>query len=272
MLHSCLLLCILLSVYTHAMIPSLHSDVIEHIIGENVSLLDYDDIPQTNLINKQWHTAVTNSIETRKSFISKQLFLDMPNQNAWVWNKLGTACCFVDIARNDKWPHEQYPALFRVQLNKKNLDNSKTIAIFHKRICNSKINQYIVQGNGPTKHYIFSPKSKYPLTCFVPFFNEKGEATVYTSKPTEKECPIESYSLNSKGKYTHRLCFIKKDNGVITTLCIQNDLSHIIAFQCATIEDSANFTTFIFDDAAKKRMEQAPEILALIKQSAEQKI
>jgi hypothetical protein len=251
------------------MMPLRIPDIIRHITHAGVSILDYDDIPQVNLINKQWHIAVTNTINLRKELISKHIFLDMPsqvlNEHEWVWNKLGTACCFVD---RDNCPYEHYPTLFRAQLSSDK--ESKPITIFNTCLYNCsyyKEFKYTVEGSGLTKRYIYSPKSQYPCTCFIPFFNDKGESVIYVSKAIY-HYDIIMYNLNSKGKGTDKRCLIK-DNDIVTSLAIKDDYSHIIAFQCATIKDDGYLRTFIFDDAASKRMEQSPEILALIKQSTE---
>jgi hypothetical protein len=213
------------------------------------------------------------------------------NEHDLQWNNRSTACCFVDLTRSkpkrclDGCPNlwvwcncpnnsvPSYPALFRAQLTKQKLAfSTKPITVSNGRIQDQDTrNQYtrigkqkFEYGFGLGRTYVFTPCiDNTPLdgtciACFLPFFNQKGDACVHAyytmaDHTIYKERYIVAYTLNSKGVAEKRFCFVKQDN-VLRQLKVEDDLSHFIAFQFATVKETEGFKTFVFDDIAKQKL------------------
>jgi hypothetical protein len=299
MIRKTLCLFLLLPVSVSAMSES---TLPELVMIHGVSVLEYDDIPQVARLNKAWNNAVEKTFNYRREFISECLRKEMGsithkqafNKSDLQWNNRSTACCFVDLTRSffkpclrrdhqpgcdcpdDSMP--SYPALFRVQLTKQKLAFlTKPIIVSNCRMQDEDARidkQRLEDGFGLGRTYVFTPCiNSTPLdgtrlTCFLPFFNQKGDACVHTFRTTaghtiDKKEGIVAYTLSSKGEAGQRFCLVEKD-GIISTLEVEDDFSHFIALQFATVEETKNFKTFVFDDAAKRKLLVSQAILECI--------
>jgi hypothetical protein len=225
------------------------------------------------------------------------------NERDLQWNNRGTACCFVDLTKS-KYKHcvdgcinlrpdpfalwnlcdcpdnsvPSYPALFRVQLTKQKLTfPTKPITVSNCRIQDQDTRidkQRLEDGFGLGRTYVFTPcidntpLDGTRLTCFLPFFDKKGDACVHTFRTTadhaiDKKEGIVAYTLSSKGEAGQRFCLVEKD-GIISTLKIENDFSHFLAFQFATVEETKDFKTFVFDDVTKQKLSIVQAIIESI--------
>jgi hypothetical protein len=225
------------------------------------------------------------------------------NEHDLQWNNRSTACCFVDFTRGkykqcldecgslSAYPFvlevlcncpdnsmPSYPALFRVQLAKRKLVfPTKPITVSSCRIQDQDTRigkQRLEDGFGLGRIYVFTPcinntpLDRTRLTCFLPFFSQKGDACVHTFRTTaghtiDKKKGIVAYTLSSKGGTEQRFCLVKKD-GIISTLKVEDDFSHFIAFQFATVEETEHFKTFVFDYVAKQKLSIAQAIFESI--------
>jgi hypothetical protein len=270
------------------LIRSSESLVLELVMLKHIAELQYEDINAIANVRTYWRHAVEKTGDQRKEFITQHLLDEIPyffyskkmlNKNDLVWNKHSTACCFVDV-------YCFYPALFRAQLTKgfrerDDLHYDVPITTFVYDIPDKDQRagkRRLEQGSGFTKRYLFAtcnsnnvPIDNMHTTCFAPFFNNRDEACIHVFRCVAQQTPITEYSLNYKGKSRERACFIDTEPSPGPKFFVIKDaLSHFIAFQFASITRTKIAKTFVFDDAAKKRVAEFSVIVELIRKQVEQ--